>query len=131
VTRTDPLRPLHISLSVALLWLAGVLALPGETFTTGRDYAGMAAVASEHTWSIVLAVTGLLGLAGTRSRRLGTAWGIPLRWELLCIAVLALVHLWLAFLVFVANPFGFGTPLFGALGVLGINLLWHRVSHVR
>jgi hypothetical protein len=128
--RGDPLRPLHIGLSVALLWLAGVLALPGETFTTGRGYAGMAAVASEDTWAAILAAAGLVGLAGMRDMTCGKLGGLPLRWHLLCLAVLALVHLWLAFLVFVANPFGFGTPLFGVLGTLGICLLWHRVSHV-
>ena len=127
----DPLRPLHIGLALTLIWLAVVLALPGETFTTGRAYAGMAAVATEQTWSVLLAVAGLLGLAGMRDMTCGEVCGMPLRWHLLCLAVLALVHLWLAFLVFVANPFGFGTPLFGVLGTLGICLLWHRVSHAR
>ena len=117
----DPLRPLHVGLSVALLWLAGVLALPGDTFSTGRGYAGMAAVASEGTWAAMLAAAGLLGLAGMRDMTRGRLGGIPLRWHLLCLAVL----------VFVASPFGFGTPLFGVLGALGLCLLWHRVSHVR
>lgn len=83
---------IHAALTLGMAWLAIILALPGDTFSTGRGWTLFKELASENTWAIVfwgVASVGTIGLTATRPvPRLCS--GLTLSTTYRCVALLML-----------------------------------------
>lgn len=114
----DARLAIHAALTVGIGWLAVILALPGDTFATGRGWTRFGEMGSENTWAVVfwfVASVGFVGLAASSPMlrlfsvlTLSTAYG--------CVALLML---WGA-------PYGSGSGTYTVLAGLGYYLAWRR-----
>lgn len=107
----EPLTAIHTALACGMLWLAGILAAPGDTFGSGRGWNKFAELGSEGHWSIVfmvLAAAGFVGAAtSARALRLGST------------ILVSTGFLIVAGLMFWGSPAGSGSGIYTLQSLLG------------
>ncbi len=111
---------IHAALTTVMVWLAVILVLPSDTFSTSKSFAYMATMGSEPAWAMVFWVTACLGLVGlltpSRAMRLGS------------VLVLATMHGVVAGCLALSNPATTGTGTYAVLAALGYYLAWRRTD---
>ena len=109
---------IHAALTAVMAWLAAILALPSDTFSTSKSFACMATIGTEPAWAMVFWVAACFGLIGlltpSRGMRLGS------------VLVLATMHGVVAGCLALSNPTTTGTGTYAVLAGLGYYLAWRR-----
>lgn len=120
VALRDGRLAIHAALTTVMVWLAVILALPSDTFSTSKSFAYMAMMGSEPAWAMVFWVAACLGLVGlltpSRGMRLGS------------VLVLATMHGVVAGCLALSNPATTGTGTYAVLAALGYYLAWRRTD---
>ena len=114
----DARLAIHAALTAVMAWLALVLALPSDTFSSSPSFHVMAAMASEDHWAMAFWLVASVGFVGLLTQdqvlRLGS------------VLVLATMHGVVAGLFALANPATTATGTYGVLAALGYYLAWRR-----
>lgn len=109
---------IHAALTVGMGWLAVILALPGDTFATGRGWTRFGEMAGESTWAMVFWLVASVGVAGL------TASGPMLR--LFSVLTLSTAYGCVAMFMLWGAPSGSGSGTYTVLAGLGYYLAWRR-----
>jgi hypothetical protein len=115
----DARMAIHTALSMVLVWLAFVLILPGNTFSTTPAWRLFAATAPEEAWAIMLFVGGIAGAVGIDTRRYIL--------KIASILMLSTAHGTLALLFLLSNPLGGASGTYAIMALLGYYLAWRLV----
>ena len=107
---------IHAALTAGMAWLAVILALPGDTFATGRGWDRFAEMGNEDTWAMVFWAVASVGAAGLAARQ-------PLL-RLCCAVTLATAYGCVALLMLWGAPAGSGSGTYSVLAGLGYYLVW-------
>lgn len=111
---------IHLALTAGMAWLAVILALPGDTFGSGRGWTKFAELGPENTWAMVFWAIASVGAVGLTTDRRGT--------RLLSVLVLSASYSIVAGLMYWGSPAGSGTGIYAALAGQGYYLAWRRTS---
>lgn len=109
-------KAVHGILTLVMLFLAYSFGDGLPTFSTSISYSEMAAIMSEHYWSVACAAIGAAGLATTFTNN----------WKLRMVSagILGAGHFVISILIFLGNRHAIGTGLFFGYGALGLGLAY-------